>query len=116
MRAKLSLQFWKKKDFVIFESTVYPGLTEEVCIPIIEKKTQFKLNKEFYVGYSPERINPGDKKHKLGDIIKITSGSNYHASKFVDNLYKKIVPAGTFMTTSIKVAEAAKIRENTQRD
>ena len=106
----------KKKDLIIFESTVYPGLTEEVCIPKIEKYSKLKINKDFYCGYSPERINPGDKKRTLSKIIKITSGSNLIASKIVDNLYKKIIKAGTFNVSSIKVAEASKVIENTQRD
>jgi UDP-N-acetyl-D-glucosamine/UDP-N-acetyl-D-galactosamine dehydrogenase len=114
--SKLVGSIIKKKNFVIYESTVYPGLTEEVCVPIIEKISKLKLNKDFYVGYSPERINPGDTKHKISDIVKITSGSNNYASNFVNRLYKKIITAGTYKTSSIKVAEAAKVIENTQRD
>ena len=114
--SKLVGSIIKKKNFVIYESTVYPGLTEEVCVPIIEKISKLKLNKDFYVGYSPERINPGDAKHKISDIVKITSGSNNYASNFVNRLYKKIITAGTYKTSSIKVAEAAKVIENTQRD
>ena len=105
-----------KKNFVIYESTVYPGLTEEVCVPIIENISKLKLNKDFYVGYSPERINPGDTNHKISDIVKITSGSNKYSSNFINKLYKKIITAGTYKTSSIKVAEAAKVIENTQRD
>lgn len=114
--SKLVASIIKKKNFVIYESTVYPGLTEEVCVPIIEKISKLKLNKDFYVGYSPERINPGDTRHKISDIVKITSGSNNYASNFVNRLYKKIITAGTYKTSSIKVAEAAKVIENTQRD
>jgi len=103
-------------DIVIFESTVYPGLTEEICVPILEKNSGLKFNKDFFCGYSPERINPGDKKHKLQDIVKITSGSNEEVANIVDNLYKKIITAGTHKAKSIRVAEAAKVIENTQRD
>ena len=106
----------KKHDTVIFESTVYPGATEEICVPILEKISTLIYNTDFYVGYSPERINPGDKSHKLTDIIKITSGSNQRTADFVDNLYKKIISVGTYKAQSIKVAEAAKVIENTQRD
>ena len=106
----------KKNDTVIFESTVYPGMTEEFCIPILEKKSNLLLNKDFYCGYSPERINPNDKKHRLTNIVKITSGSNTNTSIFIDNLYKSIIKAGTFRAKSIKIAEAAKVIENTQRD
>ena len=101
---------------IIFESTVYPGATEEECIPIIEKFSELKLNQDFYIGYSPERINPGDKKHRLRDIIKVTSGSNNASAKWINNLYLSIINAGTYMCESIKVAEAAKVIENTQRD
>ncbi len=108
----------KKKTIplVIFESTVFPGATEEECVPIIEKYSNQKLNYDFCVGYSPERINPGDKKYKLTDIVKITSGSNQEASLWIDGLYGSIIKAGTFNCSSIKVAEAAKVIENTQRD
>lgn len=106
----------KKNDTVIFESTVYPGMTEEVCIPILEKNSKLILNKDFYCGYSPERINPNDKKHRLTNIVKITSGSNNKTSIFVDNLYKSIIKAGTYRVKSIKIAEAAKVIENSQRD
>ena len=105
-----------KLPFIIYESTFFPGATEEICIPIIEEVTNFKLNEDFFCGYSPERINPGDKKHRLTDVIKVTSGSNIKASKWIDNLYRTIIKAGTFRTNSIKVAEAAKVIENTQRD
>jgi UDP-N-acetyl-D-galactosamine dehydrogenase len=105
-----------KGDIVIFESTVYPGATEEVCLPIIEKKSGLKYNQDFYAGYSPERINPGDKENRLTTIVKITSGSTPEVADFVDGLYSSIVSAGTHKAPSIKVAEAAKVIENTQRD
>ena len=103
-------------DIVIYESTVYPGCTEEECVPILEKFSKMKFNKDFFCGYSPERINPGDKKRKLKDIIKVTSGSNYEIAHKIDMLYKKIIEAGTHLAPSIKVAEASKIIENVQRD
>lgn len=103
-------------DIVIFESTVYPGATEEVCIPLIEKGSGLKFNVDFFAGYSPERINPGDKVNTLTKIKKITSGSTPEVAKFVDSLYGTIITAGTHMASSIKVAEAAKVIENTQRD
>lgn len=103
-------------DIVIFESTVYPGATEEVCVPIIETGSKLKYNKGFYVGYSPERINPGDKGHRLKDIVKVTSGSTLEIANIIDNLYSSIISAGTFKASSIAVAEAAKVIENTQRD
>ncbi len=106
----------REGNVVIFESTVYPGATEEVCVPILEAESGLLLNQGFYVGYSPERINPGDKEHRLTSILKITSGSTPDAADFIDRLYKKIIVAGTHKTTSIKVAEAAKVIENTQRD
>ena len=106
----------KKKDIVVFESTVYPGATEEVCVPILEEISKLKFNKDFFVGYSPERINPGDKKHKLTDIIKVTSGSNIETAKTVNFVYSSIIKAGTYMAPTIKIAEAAKVIENTQRD
>ena len=106
----------KKDDIIIYESTVYPGCTEEICVPIIEKESGLKLNKDFFCGYSPERINPGDKINTISKIKKITSGSNEYAANFVDNLYREIIKAGTFKAKSIKVAEAAKVIENTQRD
>lgn len=105
-----------KGNTIIFESTVYPGATEEICVPILEKKSQFQLNYDFFVGYSPERINPGDKNHGISDIKKVTSGSSELCAQFVDGLYSKIISAGTYLAPSIKVAEAAKIIENTQRD
>ena len=103
-------------NIVIYESTVYPGATEEVCVPILEEVSNLVYNKEFYCGYSPERINPGDKKHTLVNIKKITSGSNAKVSKFVKRLYLEIIKAGVFPASSIAVAEAAKVIENTQRD
>ncbi len=106
----------KKGDVVVFESTVYPGATEEVCVPLLEAGSGLKYNQDFYCGYSPERINPGDKLHRLPSIVKITSGSTPDAANFVDSLYKSIITAGTFQASSIKVAEAAKVIENTQRD
>jgi UDP-N-acetyl-D-galactosamine dehydrogenase len=105
-----------KNDIVIYESTVYPGATEEVCVPILESQSRLKFNKDFYCGYSPERINPGDKHHRLADIIKITSGSTLEVANKVDSLYQTIITAGTHKASSIKIAEAAKVIENTQRD
>lgn len=109
-------QFLQLGDIVIYESTVFPGATEEVCVPILEKESQLTFNKDFFCGYSPERINPGDKEHRLPSIIKITSGSTPQVAQFVDQLYSLIITAGTFQASSIKVAEAAKVIENTQRD
>ena len=106
----------KKGDVVVYESTVYPGCTEEVCVPILERESGLKFNKDFFAGYSPERINPGDKEHRLTTIRKITSGSNPETAEFVDKLYSSIIRAGTHRASSIKVAEAAKVIENTQRD
>ena len=106
----------KENDIVIYESTVFPGATEEVCLPIIEKGSGLKFNQHFYAGYSPERINPGDKVNTLTKIKKITSGSTPEVAKFVDDLYGSIITAGTYSASSIKVAEAAKVIENTQRD
>ena len=103
-------------DTIIYESTVFPGATEEVCVPVIEKYSGLVMNIDFFVGYSPERINPGDKNHKVTSIMKVTSGSNDETADFVDKLYGAIITAGTFKATSIKVAEAAKVIENTQRD
>ncbi len=105
-----------KDDIVIYESTVYPGVTEEVCVPILEKISGLKFNETFFCGYSPERINPGDKEHTVTKILKITSGSTPEIAKKVDELYKSIITAGTHLAPSIKVAEAAKVIENTQRD
>ncbi|MES9811473.1 MAG: Vi polysaccharide biosynthesis UDP-N-acetylglucosamine C-6 dehydrogenase TviB [Candidatus Thiodiazotropha sp.] len=106
----------KKDDIAIFESTVYPGATEEVCVPIMEADSGLKFNQDFYVGYSPERINPGDKEHRLPTIKKVTSGSTPEVTDFVDELYRSIITAGTHKASSIKIAEAAKVIENTQRD
>jgi UDP-N-acetyl-D-galactosamine dehydrogenase len=106
----------KKGDIVVYESTVYPGATEEFCVPIIENGSGLKMNEDFFVGYSPERINPGDKEHRLPSILKVTSGSTPEAAEFVDSVYKLIITAGTYVASSIKVAEAAKVIENTQRD
>jgi UDP-N-acetyl-D-glucosamine/UDP-N-acetyl-D-galactosamine dehydrogenase len=105
-----------KGNLVIYESTVYPGATEEICVPLLEKFSELKYNKDFYCGYSPERINPGDKQHTISNIKKVTSGSTPDVANFVDKLYKQIIKAGTHKTSSIKVAEAAKVIENTQRD
>ncbi len=106
----------KQGDVAIFEPTVYPGATEEVCVPIMESVSGLKFNKDFFVGYSPERINPGDKEHGVTSILKVTSGSTPAAADFVDALYRKIIKAGTHKASSIRVAEAAKVIENTQRD
>ena len=106
----------KKDNIVIYESTVYPGATEEFCVPILEKQSGLKFNTDFYCGYSPERINPGDKKHKLIDIKKVTAGSTPEIALEVDELYKEIIVSGTYKAENIKVAEAAKVIENTQRD
>ncbi len=106
----------KKDDIVIYESTVYPGVTEEVCVPILEEGSGLKFNEDFFCGYSPERINPGDKERTLTKITKITSGSTLEIAKKVDELYQSIITAGTYLASSIKVAEAAKVIENTQRD
>ena len=106
----------KKEDIVIYESTVYPGVTEEVCVPELEKASGLKFNEDFFCGYSPERINPGDKEHTVTKILKITAGSTPQIAKRVDELYKSIITAGTHLAPSIKVAEAAKVIENTQRD
>ena len=106
----------KKGDIVVYESTVFPGCTEEVCVPILEEISGLIFNKDFYCGYSPERINPGDKEHRVTDILKVTSGSNPDAAKTIDGFYKSIINAGTYLASSIKVAEAAKVIENAQRD
>jgi len=103
-------------NVVIFESTFYPGVTDEICTPILEKVSNLKHNEDFFTGYSPERVNPGDKIHRIENTVKVTSGSNNSTAEYVDNLYKKIIKAGTFKVSSIKIAEAAKIIENTQRD
>jgi len=101
---------------VIYESTVFPGATEEICVPILEQESNLKLNTDFYVGYSPERINPGDKDHRISDIVKVTSGSTPEIADEIDKLYSSIISAGTHKASSIKIAEAAKVIENTQRD
>lgn len=106
----------KRGDIVIYESTVYPGCTEEDCVPILERVSGLRFNHDFFAGYSPERINPGDKEHRLPTIRKVTSGSKAHVAEWVDRLYAQIITAGTFRAESIKVAEAAKVIENTQRD
>ncbi len=106
----------KRGDVVIYESTVYPGATEEVCVPILEKESGLVYNRDFHAGYSPERINPGDKQHRLPSIVKVTSGSTPETADFVDALYRTVVTAGTHKASSIRVAEAAKVIENTQRD
>jgi UDP-N-acetyl-D-glucosamine/UDP-N-acetyl-D-galactosamine dehydrogenase len=106
----------KDGDIVIYESTVYPGATEEVCVPILEQQSGLVFNKSFYCGYSPERINPGDKEHRITTIKKVTSGSTPEIAKEIDNLYQEIIIAGTHIVSSIKVAEASKVIENTQRD
>jgi UDP-N-acetyl-D-galactosamine dehydrogenase len=106
----------KKGDIVIYESTVFPGCTEEVCVPILEEKSNLKFNKDFFVGYSPERINPGDKEHTVTKIKKVTSGSTPEVAKEINELYASIIEAGTHLAPSIKVAEAAKVIENAQRD
>ena len=106
----------KPNDVVIYESTVYPGCTEEVCVPVLEEVSGLTYNKDFYCGYSPERINPGDKEHRLPTIKKVTSGSTPEIATKVDNLYKEIITAGTHLASNIKVAEAAKVIENSQRD
>ncbi|ALO35459.1 Vi polysaccharide biosynthesis protein VipA/TviB [Colwellia sp. MT41] len=105
-----------KGDIVIYESTVYPGATEEVCLPEIERNCQLVFNQDFFAGYSPERINPGDKEHRVTNILKVTSGSTPEIADFIDSLYKSIITAGTYKASSIQVAEAAKVIENTQRD
>ena len=106
----------QKNDVVIIESTVYPGVTEDVCVPIMEEVSGLSFNKDFYAGYSPERINPGDKKHTVTKILKVTSGSTPEAAEYIDDLYASIITAGTHLAPSIKVAEAAKVIENSQRD
>lgn len=106
----------KKGDVVIYESTVYPGVTEEECVPVLERVSGLKFNTDFFAGYSPERINPGDKEHTVTKILKVTSGSTPEVAEYVDQLYKSIIAAGTYKASSIKVAEAAKVIENSQRD
>jgi UDP-N-acetyl-D-galactosamine dehydrogenase len=109
-------QVLSKGDVVIYESTVYPGVTEDHCVPILEKVSGLKYNEDFFVGYSPERINPGDKKHTVTKILKVTSGSTPEVAEYVDQVYKSVITAGTFKASSLKVAEAAKVIENSQRD
>ena len=106
----------KKGDVIVYESTVYPGATEEFCVPIVESGSGLRMNEDFFVGYSPERINPGDKEHRLPSILKVTSGSTPEVADFIDDVYRSIIQAGTYKTSSIRVAEAAKVIENTQRD
>ena len=106
----------KKGDIVIYESTVYPGATEEDCVPVLERVSSLTCNRDFFAGYSPERINPGDKIHRLPDIVKVTSGSTPEVADLVDTFYRTIITAGTYKAESIRVAEAAKVIENTQRD
>jgi UDP-N-acetyl-D-galactosamine dehydrogenase len=106
----------KKSDIVVYESTVYPGATEELCVPLLERESNLQFNQDFFVGYSPERINPGDHTHRLTNIVKVTSGSTPEAAKIIDETYKSIIKAGTHPASSICVAEAAKVIENTQRD
>ncbi len=101
---------------MVYESTVYPGATEEVCIPVLEKISGLKFNQDFFAGYSPERINPGDKQHRVTNILKITSGSTPEVADYIDEVYNLIIEAGTHKAPNIKVAEAAKVIENTQRD
>jgi len=114
--SKMIGQILKQGDIVIFESTVYPGATEEICVPLKEQASKLTNNKDFYTGYSPERINPGDKEHRIASIKKVTSGSMPKVADFVDQLYNTIITAGTYKASSIRVAEAAKVIENTQRD
>lgn len=109
-------KYLKEGDVVIYESTVYPGVTEDICVPILEEYSNLVFNKGFYAGYSPERINPGDKEHTVTKILKVTSGSTPEAAKYIDDLYASIITAGTHLAPSIKVAEAAKVIENSQRD
>lgn len=109
-------QLLKAGDVVIYESTVYPGATQEVCIPILERESGLQFNSDFFAGYSPERINPGDKEHRVTTIRKVTSGSTPEAARYIDDLYQRIITAGTHQASSIRVAEAAKVIENTQRD
>jgi UDP-N-acetyl-D-galactosamine dehydrogenase len=109
-------KYLKKGDVVIYESTVYPGVTEEECVPVLEQVSGLKYNEDFFAGYSPERINPGDKEHTVAKILKVTSGSTPEIAEYVDQLYKTVITAGTHKASSIKVAEAAKVIENSQRD
>ena len=109
-------KFLKQSDIVVYESTVYPGVTEDECVPILESVSGLKYNSDFFVGYSPERINPGDKEHTVSKILKVTSGSTPNAANIIDELYRSVILAGTFKASSIRVAEAAKVIENSQRD
>ena len=109
-------KYLKKGDVVIYESTVYPGVTEEECVPVLERVSGLRYNEDFFAGYSPERINPGDKEHTVAKILKVTSGSTEEVAEFVDQLYRQVITAGTHKASSIKVAEAAKVIENSQRD
>lgn len=106
----------KKGDYVVYESTVYPGVTEDECVPVLEQVSGLKMNQDFFVGYSPERINPGDKEHTVAKILKVTSGSTAESAEYIDQIYKSVIVAGTYKASSIKVAEAAKVIENSQRD
>lgn len=114
--SRIVAKFMKKGSFVVYESTVYPGCTQDVCVPLIEKITKLKVNNDFFCGYSPERINPGDKKNNFENIVKVLSGSNSYSTSIIDQLYSSVVRSGTFIAANIKTAEAAKIIENTQRD
>ncbi|MEM6513787.1 MAG: nucleotide sugar dehydrogenase, partial [Pseudomonadota bacterium] len=116
MASKALASVIRKGDIVVYESTVYPGATEEFCVPFLEEGSGLTMNEDFFVGYSPERINPGDKQHRLPTILKVTSGSTPEAADFIDAVYASIITAGTHKASSIKVAEAAKVIENTQRD
>lgn len=116
MASKAIGSLLKKDDIVVYESTVYPGATEEVCVPVLEEVSGLIFNQDFYAGYSPERINPGDKEHRVTNILKITAGSTPEVADFIDNVYNLIITAGTHKAPSIRVAEAAKVIENTQRD
>ena len=113
---KMVGEILKKDDIVIYESTVFPGCTEEECVPILEKYSKLRFNRDFFCGYSPERINPGDKEHRIENIVKVTSGSTKSIAEKIDRLYKSVIDAGTFKAGSIKIAEAAKVIENSQRD
>ncbi len=114
--SKTIAKYLKQGDIVVYESTVYPGATEEICVPILEANSQCKFNQDFFVGYSPERINPGDKTKSVTTIQKVTSGSTPEIAELINQIYLKIITAGTYKASSIKVAEAAKVIENTQRD
>ena len=114
--SKLVGQYLNDGDIVVYESTVFPGCTEDECVPLLEKHSKLVFNKDFYCGYSPERINPGDKARGVKDILKVTSGSTEEVAELIDNFYSSIITAGTFKASSIKIAEAAKVIENAQRD